>query len=716
MTTPAGQAVGASTTTGPVPPLAGRRTRNSYLNTSLSQRAFPPATPNSAAANDDNNTIDAGPFSAPVSPSAAAASAGGVPSEDVAAANAVEAAAAMNNAIRRRRNSSGVTIVPIAPEELIRRMRLREAFMNRPRHTLTVRPQVLTSYTFDKRKSFYQKKLFYARVCGCLCRSQKVESDVFVRLPNGRTQRQHQVQRTYNKLLQAAMEQNRNMVKEKLHKSVFNPDMNHDGGQGEDDDEYDDDDDDGDERTIGSSRATVTSSNPNANPLASSRQQRGASNNTNHRDINGSVIVLGNEDRETGRSARGGRGPDRTDHYPRRAAAAATTEQQQAIHLPYTRRSAPATDLSREMRAYYFNQYVRPPANAATSTALSTVGPSGATARGHHPHQQRRESTTYMADVEEAEFLQDYMEDLHTEYFNYVHKEDGHYAYHKCSFFLAHCLKRAFCFRCSLARQTELLLLEYEKRQVIKPYLCCECLFSGRDYKSKNFYYANLYNEKYHFINQTNNYFTRYSASGKGVYSRSTADSSGEDTGTGRDSDADTEDEREADSGGHIEVGHAENQSLVSNSNGHDNGELRRSRDPARGETRSENGGGGGGGGPNAHLRRLLPLQEYDTLYHHSSSYYRRTLFWIMLLDTLSLGICFTPFSGFICYQGIGTALFGWRLRYMVRARYKLHRQAALLDLLFFNMCCPSWCVEQQGVQLLMGGLSEAGPSAALMR
>ncbi|EPY15461.1 hypothetical protein STCU_12010 [Strigomonas culicis] len=303
-----------------------------------------------------------------------------------------------------------------------------------------------------------------------------------------------------------------------------------------------------------------------------------------------------------------------------------------------------------------------------------------------------------MADVEEAEFLQEYMEDLHTEYFNYVYRDEAHYAYHKRSFFLWHCLRRAFCFRCALARQTELLLLEYEKRQIIKPYLCCECLFSGIDYRSKRFYYANLYSDKHHFINQLNNYFTRYSPNGKGMYSCCTAGGGGDDMETGRDSAVDAEEEVETVSGGR-----AESQFLVSNTHSHMNSELR--HDQSRTEP-----------GAPSQLSRLLPLHEYDTLYHHSSSYYRRTLCCVLLLDTLSLGICCTPLSGFCCYQGLGTALFGWRLRYMVRTRYKLRRAATLLDMLLFNMCFPSWCVEQQGVELLAGGLSEAGPSAALMR
>jgi hypothetical protein len=74
----------------------------------------------------------------------------------------------------------------------------------------------------------------------------------------------------------------------------------------------------------------------------------------------------------------------------------------------------------------------------------------------------------------------------------------------------------------------------------------------------------------------------------------------------------------------------------------------------------------------------------------------------ICLLDALTLGV---P-CGCCCYQGFGTALYGWHLRFMLRARYRIYAWTAL-DLLM--MCCiPGLAVDQQGAELLLNGVPES--------
>ncbi|KAG5481877.1 hypothetical protein LSCM4_06954 [Leishmania orientalis] len=74
----------------------------------------------------------------------------------------------------------------------------------------------------------------------------------------------------------------------------------------------------------------------------------------------------------------------------------------------------------------------------------------------------------------------------------------------------------------------------------------------------------------------------------------------------------------------------------------------------------------------------------------------------LCVLDLLTLGI---PF-GCCCYHGLGSALHGWHLRYMLRARYRIFAWTAV-DLLI--MCCiPGLALDQQGAELLLNGIPES--------
>ncbi|CAD2221646.1 hypothetical protein AGDE_17095 [Angomonas deanei] len=55
------------------------------------------------------------------------------------------------------------------------------------------------------------------------------------------------------------------------------------------------------------------------------------------------------------------------------------------------------------------------------------------------------------------------------------------------SFHFKHLLRRLFCFRCDIARQTELLYLEADHNQRMPPHVdACECLFSGCSYSNES--------------------------------------------------------------------------------------------------------------------------------------------------------------------------------------------------------------------------------------
>ncbi|CAG9572340.1 conserved hypothetical protein [Leishmania major strain Friedlin] len=74
----------------------------------------------------------------------------------------------------------------------------------------------------------------------------------------------------------------------------------------------------------------------------------------------------------------------------------------------------------------------------------------------------------------------------------------------------------------------------------------------------------------------------------------------------------------------------------------------------------------------------------------------------LCLLDFLTLG---APF-GCCCYHGLGSAFYGWHLRYMLRARYRIFAWTSI-DLLI--MCCiPGLALDQQGAELLLNGTPEA--------
>ncbi|KPA76243.1 hypothetical protein ABB37_07986 [Leptomonas pyrrhocoris] len=76
-------------------------------------------------------------------------------------------------------------------------------------------------------------------------------------------------------------------------------------------------------------------------------------------------------------------------------------------------------------------------------------------------------------------------------------------------------------------------------------------------------------------------------------------------------------------------------------------------------------------------------------------------LWMVCAMDALSLG---AP-CGCCCYQGLGTALYGWHLRYLLRARYRIFSWT-VLDLLI--MCCiPGLAVDQQGAELLLNDVPE---------
>ncbi|GET87666.1 hypothetical protein, conserved [Leishmania tarentolae] len=77
-------------------------------------------------------------------------------------------------------------------------------------------------------------------------------------------------------------------------------------------------------------------------------------------------------------------------------------------------------------------------------------------------------------------------------------------------------------------------------------------------------------------------------------------------------------------------------------------------------------------------------------------------LFRLCLMDLFTLG---APF-GCCCYHGLGSALYGWHLRYMLRARYRIFAWTSI-DLLI--MCCiPGLALDQQGAELLLNGTPEA--------
>lgn len=90
-----------------------------------------------------------------------------------------------------------------------------------------------------------------------------------------------------------------------------------------------------------------------------------------------------------------------------------------------------------------------------------------------------------------------------------------------------------------------------------------------------------------------------------------------------------------------------------------------------------------------------------ESLYGTNGSY-ARTLASIIVCDLLSGGL-FIPCG--LSYQGCGTALYGWRLRYLIRCRYSIY-DVTFLDLLRM-LCAPMQAVDQQGTEMAAHSLFE---------
>lgn len=99
--------------------------------------------------------------------------------------------------------------------------------------------------------------------------------------------------------------------------------------------------------------------------------------------------------------------------------------------------------------------------------------------------------------------------------------------------------------------------------------------------------------------------------------------------------------------------------------------------------------------------QHLVPIPFlFPKLYPHPMQYSRAV--WAMgCIDGLTCGFC-CPCIG---YNGVGTALFGWRLRYWVRCRYGLYG-TSMKDL-FTMLLCPSLASDQIGFELESRGLHE---------
>ncbi|EKG00150.1 hypothetical protein TCSYLVIO_008923 [Trypanosoma cruzi] len=74
-----------------------------------------------------------------------------------------------------------------------------------------------------------------------------------------------------------------------------------------------------------------------------------------------------------------------------------------------------------------------------------------------------------------------------------------------------------------------------------------------------------------------------------------------------------------------------------------------------------------------------------------------RSFLTMCLADLLTCGL---PFGYF--YHGLGTTLFGCRLRYLIRCRYRIEGTVAKDFLLM--LCCPLMTVEQEALEMMMYG------------
>lgn len=99
--------------------------------------------------------------------------------------------------------------------------------------------------------------------------------------------------------------------------------------------------------------------------------------------------------------------------------------------------------------------------------------------------------------------------------------------------------------------------------------------------------------------------------------------------------------------------------------------------------------------------QRLVPIPfVFPNLYAHPMQY-SRAVFMMAGLDAVTCGFC-CPCLG---YNGMGTAFFGWRLRYWVRCRYGLNG-TSINDLLAM-LLCPALGSDQIGFELESHGIHE---------
>lgn len=104
----------------------------------------------------------------------------------------------------------------------------------------------------------------------------------------------------------------------------------------------------------------------------------------------------------------------------------------------------------------------------------------------------------------------------------------------------------------------------------------------------------------------------------------------------------------------------------------------------------------------NRELYRLTPQVFCCDWFFGGPEQYCRNAATMIMCDIFSLGIpCCLCFG----YRGIGTMLFGWRARYLLRCRYGLGG-TSVMDL-FSMLACPILAVDQQETELECSGLHE---------
>lgn len=100
--------------------------------------------------------------------------------------------------------------------------------------------------------------------------------------------------------------------------------------------------------------------------------------------------------------------------------------------------------------------------------------------------------------------------------------------------------------------------------------------------------------------------------------------------------------------------------------------------------------------------RQRYPYRFCAEWFFGSQGHYRRTLLTMLVCDLLTGGL-FIPCG--LSYQGLGTACYGWRTRYLIRCRYGIY-SPAICDL-FIMLCLPMQAVDQQGMEMAAHGLFE---------